>query len=191
MRNTSEFSEFLEKKFLEKNISISESVTISENTTDAEDLFLESLPGHWVEDQNQRENINNYLYEMGMSWFKRAYATSTSWQDEIKIFIENDILTANGLRGPLADPFQFTIKLDNKTLCEMDIGKEFGGMTNATATIQNNSVISYVLRPGYSDDLLFVVKQSINPNNTDILNVENTHYRSNVVWKSVFTRKQK
>ena len=187
MRNKSEFS-----KFLEENVTISENTTVSRIDTIAvnntEDLFLKTLPGHWIEDQNQRENINDYLYEMGMNWIKRTYATSTSWADEIRISIQDDMLSASGIRGPLADQFQFKIKLDNSTLAEMDIGKEFGGMTKATATIKDNSVYSYVLRPGYSD-ILFVVKQSINPNNTDVLKVENTHYRSKVVWKSVFKRK--
>ena len=90
MRNKSEFS-----KLLDQNVTISENTTVSlidtmaVNTT--EDLFLKTLPGHWVEDQNQRENINDYLYEMGMNWIKRTYATSTSWADEIKISIQNDM----------------------------------------------------------------------------------------------------
>ena len=188
-RNRSEFS-----RFLQENATISQNITDIEteivDEIDTEDLFLKFLPGHWIEDENQRENINNYLYEMGMAWFKRVYATSTKWHDEINIMIQNDMLTAKGIRGPLADPFQFTIKLDNKTRADMDIGKEFGGMTKAIATIDENSVISHVLRPGYSD-ILFVVKQTIDFNNTNVLKVENTHYRSKVVWKSVFNRKVK
>ena len=178
MSNSSAFS-----AMMQNNIS---------TKTNASDIdsksFQSTINGHWVEDQNKRENINNYLYEMGMNWFKRKYATSTSWEDELHIHVENGILRASGIRGPLAESFQFTIKLDNQTLAEMDIGNEFGGLTNATAEIRNNSVIAYVLRPGYSD-ILFVVKDTISLNNTDVLMVENKHYDSNVVWKSVYNRK--
>ena len=56
---------------------------------------------------------------MGMNWFKRKYATSTSWADEIKIYVEGNVLEASGIRGPLAEPFQFTMNLDNETLSDI------------------------------------------------------------------------
>lgn len=142
-----------------------------------------------MEDQQQRENLKPYLYEMGIGWFKRTYAASTSWQDEVHISLVDEKLSADGIRGPLAKPYRFSIKLDNQTLAEIDIGKDFGGITNATAEISDNSLIMYVLKPGTSD-LFFTITDNIHHNTTDILNVEYKHVNSNVAMKSVFKRKQ-
>ena len=166
--------------------------SISGNGTKANKYFTiqNDISGHWIEDEYQRENVYDYLHQMGMEWFKVMFAQSMSWQDEMTIFFDNEYINIDGVRGPLAESYQYRIKLDNQTLSLIDIGEEFGGITNATAEVRNNSMMCYVLKPGSSEPL-FTVTNHLNPQTKDILNIENRHVDSNVVWKSVFKRKQK
>jgi len=148
---------------------------------------IDVLNGHWIEDQYQRKNLNNYLYEMGMGWIKRVYATSTSWEDELKINVENGWLHVNGLRGPFAEPYEFHGRIDNQTLAEMDIGA-FGGKTFATvARSRDNSIINYVRKPD-SANLFFTVTDTIHPKDVNVLIVKYRHVDTNVVWTSIFNR---
>ena len=165
---------------------------ISGNGTKANKYFAiqNAITGHWIEDEYQRENIDDYLHQMGMEWFKVMFAQSMSWQDEMTIYFDNEYINIDGVRGPLAESYQYHIKLDNQTLSLIDIGEEFGGITNATAEVRNNSMICYVFKPGSSEPL-FTVTDHLDPQTKDKLNIENRHVDSNVVWKSVFKRKTK
>ena len=150
--------------------------------------FVNAINGHWIEDYDQRENLDRYLYQMGMNWFKRSYASSVSWEDELLMTVEDNKLTMNGLRGPFAEAYEYVAKLDNQTLNVMDIG-DFGGITNAITEIKNNSMISYVFKPKSSNELFFIVTNTIDLEyNPDILKVEYKHVSSNVSWRSVFQR---
>jgi len=150
--------------------------------------FENAINGHWIEDYDQRENMDSYLFQMGMAWFKRSYASSVSWEDELVISVEDGKLTMNGLRGPFAEAYEYVAKLDNQTINRMDIG-DFGGITNAITEIENNSMISYVFKPDSSTEIFFVVRNTIDIlNDVDVMKVEYTHFSSNVVWKSVFQR---
>ena len=152
--------------------------------------FVNAINGHWIEDYDQRENMDQYLYQMGMSWFKRSYASLVSWEDELLISVENNTLTMNGLRGPFAEAYEYDAKLDNLTLNAMDIG-DFGGITDAITEIKNDSMISYVFKPESSTELFFIVTNTIDlPYDVDVLKVEYKHVSSNVVWRSVFQRSQ-
>ena len=159
--------------------------TGNQTTEEASEPY-ELINGYWVEDQYQRKNLNNYLYEMGMSWIKRVYATSSNWEDELRIKMGCGWLNVNGLRGPFAEAYHFSAPLDNRTVAEMDIGA-FGGRTQATASIIDNSIVSKVRKPG-SSDLFFTVTNKLDPYDMDVLNVEYKHLDSNVVWRSVFNR---
>ena len=125
---------------------------------------------------------------MGMNWFKRVYATSTSWEDELRINVEDGWLDFNGLRGPFAEPYQFSAYMDNRTLAEIDIGA-FGGKSQATVGIIDNSIVSYIRKPK-SRDMFFTVTDRIDPHDIDILHLEYKHLDSNVAWRSVFNRKK-
>merc|ERR1712079_848664 len=49
----------------------------------ADEAYVKThLTGHWKENQYQRNGLNNFLYEMGMNWFKRVYVTSASWENQ-------------------------------------------------------------------------------------------------------------
>jgi hypothetical protein len=170
--------------------------TLEEETTnhdllldneESETKLCELYCGHWIEDQYQRKNLNNYLYEMGMSWFKRVYATSSSWEDELRIHIDDGWLNVNGLRGPFAEPYQFSAIMDNQTLAEMDIGA-FGDKTLSTVGVVDGSIVSYVRKPS-SQNLFFTVTDRMDPYDTNVLHVEYKHLDTDVVWKSVFNRK--
>jgi len=156
--------------------------TINQNSS-LEDV----INGYWIEDFDQRENLDSYLYQMGMDWFKRSYASSVSWEDELLISIEDAKLTLNGLRGPFAEAYQYGAKLDNQTLNEMNIG-DFGGLTSAITEIRDNAMFSYVFKPDSTSELFFIVSNRIDLNDVDTLNLEYKHVSSNVVWKSVFKR---
>ena len=151
-------------------------------------LLDNALNGYWIEDPSQRENMNSFLYEMGMAWFKRSYADSTFWQTELHAKLEDKKVSIDGLRGPFSEPYHYVLKLDNQTLAEMDIGNEFGGMTQATAEMYSNSLIIYVLKPGSSDNL-FTVTYNVDLSDIDTLHIDTTHFDSNVVWKTVYKRK--
>merc|ERR1711899_158105 len=44
------------------------------------EFLQKNLPGEWKEDQYERDNLSNFLYEAGLNWIKRTYATSTNWK---------------------------------------------------------------------------------------------------------------
>ena len=77
--------------------------SISSNGTKASKYFTiqDGIPGHWIEDEYQRENIDDYLLQMGMEWYKVMFAQSISWQDEMTIFFDNEYINIDGVRGPL------------------------------------------------------------------------------------------
>lgn len=167
-----------------------DSTYLHDITVDRNASFANAINGHWIEDYDQRENMDQYLYQMGMSWFKRSYASSVSWEDELLISVEDNKLTMNGLRGPFAEAYEYSAKLDNLTLNAMDIG-DFGGITDAITEIKNSSMISYVFKPESSTELFFIVTNTIDlPYDVDVLKVEYKHVSSNVVWRSVFQRSQ-
>ena len=56
------------------------------------DLFV----GSWKEDQTQRQNLGDYLYYRGLSWFKRVYATSASFELTADITKEGNTYTVTG-----------------------------------------------------------------------------------------------
>ena len=38
--------------------------------------------GHWKEDQLTRTNLNDFLYNVGVSWIRRQIATTVSWEND-------------------------------------------------------------------------------------------------------------
>ena len=157
-------------------------ILLNENVT-----FSTALNGHWVEDFDQRDNMDSYLREMGMSWFKRSYASSVSWEDELLLLVQGDAFTMNGLRGPFAEAYEYKARLDNHTINKMDIG-DFGGVTNAISEITDEYMRSYVYKPGSTTELFFTVTLTMDTENLNELKVEYRHFDSNVVWTEIFER---
>ena len=56
------------------------------------DIFV----GKWKEDQYQRENFGDYLYQRGLNWFKRVYATSASFELTMNVVKEGNTFTIGG-----------------------------------------------------------------------------------------------
>ena len=54
------------------------------------------LEGDWEEDEYQRENLEDFLYYRGLSWFERAYATSASYRLTMKIEKEGNAFIFSG-----------------------------------------------------------------------------------------------
>lgn len=173
------------KSFL--NMTQSFDMNYQHTLLDQNSSFFTAINGHWVEDYDQRENMDSYLKEMGMAWFKRSYASSVRWEDELLLYVQGDIFTMNGLRGPFAEAYEYTAKTDNHTINKMDIG-DFGGITNAITEINEDSMVSYVFKPGSSNEFFFTVTLTIDMHNVNVLKVQYRHVDSNVVWKEVFER---
>jgi hypothetical protein len=104
------------------------------------------LRGKWKEDQYKRQGLNDFLYEMGMNWFKRVYVTSASWENEQTIFQDGNNIRVNGIKGPNKEVFELHLVADNKTITQVDMG-EIGGLRDATSEFTNNSLISYLKKP--------------------------------------------
>ena len=71
------------------------------------------LEGYWEEDQNQRENLDDFLYYRGVSWFERVYATSASFVLIMKIEKQGNIFVFSGIRGPLQEEYKSEIIPNN------------------------------------------------------------------------------
>jgi len=41
-----------------------------------------NLRGHFKEDQSKREGLAEFLYGVGLSFFKRTFSTSSSWEHD-------------------------------------------------------------------------------------------------------------
>ena len=173
------------KSFLDKTQSFDmnyEDLILNQNST-----LRNALNGHWVEDFDQRDNMDAYLREMGMSWFKRSYASSVTWEDELLLLIKGDTFLMNGLRGPFAEAYEYRAMLDNQTINKMDIG-DFGGITNAISEITEDYMRSYVYKPGSSTELFFTVTLTMDMKDVNRLKVQYRHVDSNVVWTEIFER---
>ena len=157
-----------------------------EHATNQTIPIYSSIVGYWIEDHNLRDNIDAFLREFGAEVFSSDYTPSNDWEDEKVIYVDDDLLTINELRGPSATPYQFRVKFDNDTHAEIDIGV-LGGVTNATTEMTDDSFISYVLKP-WTSELLFTLTHKIECDDIDTLIVEREHFESSIVWTSVFKR---
>merc|ERR1712038_1674075 len=82
-------------------------------------------PGRWQEDQDQREGLNNFLWQMGMNWFKRVFVTSTNWENTQNIAFEQgrNKFAVSGTKGPRSDAFNFELYINNATRTPVDLGE--------------------------------------------------------------------
>merc|ERR1712126_271588 len=85
------------------------------------DFVKTYLPGRWQEDQYQRENLNNFLYEMGFNWFKRVFVTQSSWENQQNItFDGRETWDIRGRKGPRSEKFNFNLVMNNNTRTNID-----------------------------------------------------------------------
>merc|ERR1712079_826618 len=96
-------------------------------TAFADEAYVKThLTGHWKENQYQRNGLNNFLYEMGMNWFKRVYVTSASWENQQHITYSqagNPTWSVSGIKGPREDAFNFDLVPDYNTQTSVDLGQ--------------------------------------------------------------------
>jgi len=157
-------------------------------TTKEDIKFLEeNLPGEWKEDQYKRDNLNNFLWEAGLSWVKRIYATTTSWENEQNIKFEDGAFRVNGKNGPLAKVFEFVLHPDGRTQSVVDLGSDLGGLTDGTAEIKGNSLITYLTKQGEEEIYMHAIR-TINKDNPDVMIYETKLFPSEVAMTSVFNR---
>jgi len=150
--------------------------------------FLKShLPGKWKEDQHKRKNLNNYLYEMGLNWFKRVYVTSTNWENTQDITLQNgDFFSVHGTKGPYATKYDFVLFPDGKTRSDVDLG-QLGGKTTATARFEGNTLTTYLTKKG-KKGLFMTAKRIMNPERPNEMIYEVKHIKSGVALTSYMYR---
>ena len=56
------------------------------------------LEGSWIEDQYERENLNDFMYSRGVNAFKRIVANTAYFELEQEISKDGNTFTFSGLR---------------------------------------------------------------------------------------------
>jgi len=152
-----------------------------------EEFLKRHLPGKWKEDQYKRKNLNNYLYEMGLNWFKRVYVTSTNWENTQDITLQNgDFYSVHGTKGPYATKYDFVLYPDGRSISDVDLG-ELGGKTTATAKYEGNTLTTYLTKKG-KRGLFMTAKRTILPENPNQMIYEVKHVKSGVALTSYMYR---
>jgi len=124
------------------------------------------LTGHWKENQYQRNGLNNFLYEMGMNWFKRVYVTSSSWENQQHITYRqagNPTWSVSGIKGPREDAFNFDLVPDYNTQTSVDLG-QLGGRTFAKARYEGNKLITHIHNIKTGRHFLTAIREVKSPN---------------------------
>merc|ERR1712223_2258644 len=154
------------------------------------EFLQKNLPGEWKEDQYQRDNLSNFLYEAGLNWFKRTYATTASWENEENIKFEDGNFIVKGKRGPYAEVFNFTLHPDGSTQSSVDLGSNLGGVTDAIAELKGNSLITYLTKKG-EDSVYMRAIRTIKEDTPDVMISETTIYPSKVSMTATYQRQPK
>jgi len=154
---------------------------------DSGSFLKRSLPGRWKEDQYKRKNLNNYLYEMGLNWFKRVYVTSTNWENKQDIsFEDGNHFAVSGTKGPYATKYNFDLYPDVRTVTFLDLG-ELGGKTDASGKFEGNTLTTFLRKKG-KRELFMTAKRTINPENPNEMIFETKHIKSGVAMTSYMYR---
>jgi len=151
------------------------------------EFLQKNLPGEWKEDQYERDNLSNFLYEAGLNWIKRTYATSTSWENEQSIKFEDGVFKIKATSGPLGKTFDFSLHPDGKTQSKVDLGPDLGGMTDGIAEIKGNSLITYLKKEG-QDEMYMHAIRTINKDSPDVMIYETKLFPSEVAMTSTYHR---
>jgi len=154
----------------------------------AQNLVDQKLPGQWKENQYERINLNNFLYEMGMGWIKRVYVTSTSWENTQKIVLNDTKFYVTGTKGPYASEFKFKLVPNNSTRTNVNLG-ELGGATKATAEyVGSNTLMTYLRDVADGLKLFLTANRTVDPLDTDHMIYTTHHLPSNTKLISHFYR---
>lgn len=148
-----------------------------------------TLPGHWKEDQYKRQNLNNFLYEMGVGWVKRVFATSSSWENEQNIYTlkDGENFEIDVVNGPRAEILKFTLITDNRSFTDVDIGT-LGGITDATSKFKGYSLVTS-LRKKDDPEIFMTATRTVNPENPNEMIYETKHVKSGVAMTSIYNRR--
>jgi len=152
-----------------------------------EELLKKSLPGRWKEDQYKRKNLNNYLYEMGLNWFKRIYVTASSWENTQDISFnaaDGGYFDVHGTKGPSSTRYNFALYPDGRRTSTVDLG-QLGGKTVATAKYEGNTLTTFLHKKG---KLLMTAQRIMNPDKPDEMVYVARHAKSGVAVTQFFYR---
>eukprot|EP00096_Caligus_rogercresseyi_P016136 TRINITY_DN86_c0_g1_i1.p1 TRINITY_DN86_c0_g1~~TRINITY_DN86_c0_g1_i1.p1 ORF type:complete len:173 (-),score=34.65 TRINITY_DN86_c0_g1_i1:548-1066(-) len=146
------------------------------------------LEGSWKEDQYKRENLNDFLYEIGLSWIKRVYVTSTSWENTQIIHREGKNYNIKGVKGPYAEPFDINFVADNTTVTDIPMGS-LGGVMDGTAELKNDVLYTYLANKETGQIEMKVSRRLIDDvDGKPAFEFANLHIPSGVVYKATFIK---
>ena len=144
---------------------------------DATSFLVDNINGYWVEDEGKRQNLSNFLSAMNtMYWAERKVATSTTWKNSQTMMVKDGTFKVHGIRGPLKDAFEFSLKLDNQTMEKVDMGK-LGGWTDATAAIKDGWLINYFRKKG-TNEVYLTAEHTVTRDQPNIMVIKVTNVKS-------------
>ncbi|XP_040577418.1 uncharacterized protein [Lepeophtheirus salmonis] len=147
-----------------------------------------NLEGSWKEDQYKREHLNDFLYAIGMSWFKRVYVTSTSWENTQNIEVDGDKYHITGVKGPHAESFDISFVADNITVTDIPMGS-LGGVMDGTAELKNGVLYTYLANKETGIVEMKISRKMIDDiDEKPAFEFKNVHIPSGVVYKAVFIK---
>ena len=160
---------------------------VQAKTKDDGAFLKRTLVGKWKEDQYTRKNLNNWLYEMGVNWFKRVYSTTAGWENTQDITFENEVWKFDTINGPKADRLKFDLYDDNRTFSVVDLGENLGGLTDATAEIIGSSLVTSLRKKGETD-IYMTATRTINKDKPNEMIYEAKHFSTGVAMTSTYNR---
>ena len=143
------------------------------------------IVGYWIEDKNYRLNFDVFLSKLEESVDVNDTVYSQYWQDEKVIYLDGNKLTIDEVK-PYGEISQVIAQLDNETVSEIDV-ELLGVTTNATASISNESITFYLLKPS-STEIMLTISYSIESVDADVLNVNFKHIETNTNCRFLFRR---
>jgi len=178
---------------------IGETILIGDETNLFQNFSIHShIDGYWIEDDSKRMNIDLFLSRIGVNdWFQKKSHNDTlrhinnndnqEWKIEKIIILDEDYFQVSEVRGGNYQPHEFKVKLDNRTMSNIDIG-EFASL-HATAEMTEKGIICYFMKPGeISSGIFFTITHMLAFPGISRLKIESRHVESGVTWTSIFKR---
>merc|ERR1712131_71736 len=156
---------------------------------DHEEYVNENLVGKWREDQYKRTGLNNFLYEMGLGWFKGTVATTASWENEQYITFDDaeSKFHVEGIKGPQATQLvPFDLITDKSTRTEVELG-QLGGSTSAEAYIEGYSLVTNIYNKETGEHFLTATR-TLHPDEPNHMTYTTLHIPSDTSLVSEYYR---
>lgn len=127
---------------------------------------IKLFTGRWKEDQSQRKNLGAFLKTVGVSWIRRTYAITNSWENEqdIQLIRSNpSYFKIYMTNGPYAEEMVFEVYHDGVTKSYIDLGYDLGGRCDCTARFVSPNRFEATLRKKNGKQDWMKVTREMNP----------------------------